>query len=33
VDWIKLAQDGQVVSSCEDGSVPSGSIKGWGLLE
>jgi hypothetical protein len=27
VDWIHLAQDGQVAGSCEHGNEPSGSIK------
>jgi hypothetical protein len=27
VDWINLAQDGQVAGSCEHGNEPSGSIK------
>jgi hypothetical protein len=27
VDWIRLALEGQVASSCEHGNEPSGSIK------
>jgi hypothetical protein len=27
MDWLDLAQDGQVVGSCECGNEPSGCIK------
>jgi hypothetical protein len=33
VDWIGLAQDGEVESSCEFGIEPSGSIKCWETIE
>jgi hypothetical protein len=33
VDWIDLAQDSQVESSCEFSIEPSGSIKCWETIE
>jgi hypothetical protein len=33
VDWIGLAQDKQVESSCEFGIEPSGSMKFWETIE
>jgi hypothetical protein len=33
LDWIGLAQDGQVESSCEYCNEPCGSIKCWEIVE
>jgi hypothetical protein len=32
MDWIDLAQDRGVASSCEHGNKPSGPIKFWEIL-
>ena len=33
IDWIELAQDRQVASTCECGNEPSGSIKCMEFLD
>jgi hypothetical protein len=33
MDWIELAQDRQVVGTCECGKEPSGSIKSGEFLD
>jgi hypothetical protein len=33
MDWIHLAQDRDMASSCEHNNEPSGSVKCWEFLE